>query len=425
MSNLRKTISYLQRNGLKKTTHMIVQRLRENKADEDYGERRCLEAVTVAELKTQREYAFKERPLISIVVPAYETNEEFFKVLLDSVLLQSYENFELIIADASKSRIVREVLSEYDDERIIYYKLDKNAGISGNSNAGIDFAKGDIITFLDHDDFLEPDALFYIAKAFEEGARLVYTDEDKYNGSIYFKANRKPDFDLDLLLTNNYICHLFAADIKLVKELQGFRSEYDGAQDFDLILRCAEKVIAEAAGAALPELRQKIVHIPRVLYHWRVHPDSTAENPDAKLYAYEAGLLAVQDYYDRRNIRVKEQHTEHRGFYIAQHLDMVADSDIKYFVPDDCKPVTEDYRIICRGIFMRPEVKAIVFRTLDGNQRVMEEPYKGMKRYDSGLMHRAHMRQNMLSKAGECYCERSNGEGKLIVYAPDILFKRS
>lgn len=421
MSNIRKTISYIKRNGLKKTSHMIIQRLRENKADESYGERRCLEAVTVAELKVQREYVFKERPLISIVVPAYETNEDFLKQLLDSVLLQSYENFELIIADASKSRVVREVLSEYDDERLRYHQLKSNAGISGNSNEGLKAAKGSIVTFLDHDDFLEPDALFYIAKAFEDGARLVYTDEDKYNGSIYFKANRKPDFDLDLLLSNNYICHLFAADIEMVRQMGGFRPEYDGAQDYDLILRCAEKVMLEYKGENLGGIRAKIVHIPRVLYHWRVHPDSTAENPDAKLYAYEAGLLAVKDYYDRRSILVNEQHTEHRGFYIAEYLEETKD-ELRYTIPEGYRALTSDYKKLCKGFFIRPEVKAVVFRCLDANHKVMEDPYRGMSRYDSGLMHRAHMRQNMTALSGECYCERKNGKGELIVYAPDILF---
>lgn len=421
MSNIRKTISYIKRNGLKKTSHMIVQRLRENRADESYGEKRCLEAVTVAELKAQRDYVFKERLLISIIVPAYETNEDFLKQLLDSVLLQSYENFELIIADASKSRVVREVLSEYDDERLVYKKLEANAGISGNSNEGLKAAKGSIVTFLDHDDFLEPDALFYIAKAFDEGARLVYTDEDKYNGSIYFKANRKPDFDLDLLLSNNYICHLFAADIEIVKAVGGFRPEYDGAQDFDLILRCAQNVINEKEGEALSEIRRKIVHIPRVLYHWRVHPDSTAENPDAKLYAYEAGLLAVQDYYDRRSIKAKVQHTEHRGFYIAEYLEDVK-AELRYTIPEGYRALTPDYKKLSKAFFIRPEVKAVVFRCLDSHQKVMEEPYKGMSRYDSGLMHRAHMRQNMISLLGECCCERKNGKGEIIVYAPDILF---
>jgi len=403
---------------------MVLQRLSENKADENYPERRCNEVATVAELKSQREHIFENAPLVSVVVPAYETDEEFLRALIDSVLLQSYEKFELVIADAGGSRCVPEVLAGYDDERIVYKKLAANDGIAENTNRGIEASKGEIITFLDHDDTVEPDALFHIVSAISQGAQLVYTDEDKYDGNVYFKANRKHDFDLDLLLSNNYICHMFAVKREILDEVGGFRKEFDGAQDYDLILRCVAFVLKDMMGSDLRQMRERIVHIPRVLYHWRDHSGSTAENPEAKLYAYEAGRRALEAYCTQRGVKAVVAHTEHRGFYRIQYADRVDNRNIKYFIPENTRALQADYQSLSQGIFTREEVKMVVFRCLDKSGKVQEKPYARMKYWDSGVMHTAHMRQNVDRPNGEVYCVNENSKGRLIVYAPDIMFKR-
>lgn len=380
MGNIRKTISYLKRNGVVKTYHRIVEQKKNNNLFANYNSDRKNEIADAEELKKQANTVFDKMPLVSIVVPLYKTNENYLRAMIDSVLLQSYENWELILPDGSMDDCCSTVLFEYDDERIIYFKLDRNDGISGNTNAGISKAKGEIISFMDHDDYIEPDALYYIVKAFNEGALAVYTDEDKVrsNGDDYFMPNKKYDFNYDLFLANNYICHMFAASRDIVTAVGNLNSEFDGAQDFDFILRCVEQ-IAQINGS-YAGLEKYILHIPKVLYHWRTHELSTADNPDSKLYAYDAGLRAVRAHMRRRNIEVTVRHTDHLGYY---HIDY-------------------------KDIFTRPEVGAYVgrlarmkeyndsegpfFKNGDGK---LYNPYSGLKIYESGYMHRAKMQQDV------------------------------
>lgn len=231
-------------------------------------------------------------PLISIVVPMYRTPENFLRQMVESVQNQSYENWQLCLADGSEDGSCTELLKKLaaEDGRITYKVLKKNLGISGNTNEALALAKGDWIALLDHDDLLAKHALYEAVKVMEAHpeTEVIYTDEDKVSMDLktYFEPYAKSDFNLDLLRSNNYICHFFFAKKSLVDEIGPFRPMFDGAQDYDFILRCTEK----AAG---------IYHIPKILYHWRCHQFSTAENPESKMYCYEAGRQAVLAHLER------------------------------------------------------------------------------------------------------------------------------
>jgi len=260
-------------------------------------------------LEKQRKTKIKPEILISIAVPAYRTPETFLRQMIDSVRNQTYPHWELCIVNGSPDdEDMARVLGEYTaaDSRIIVKNLEENLGISGNSNAALDMASGDFTGLLDHDDLLAPNALFEIAKAASghPDCDVIYTDEDKVTTDLreHFQPHLKPDFNLDLLRSNNYICHFFLARTALLKKTGGFREAFDGAQDYDLILRCTEQA-------------REIVHVPEILYHWRTHKASTADNPASKMYAYEAGKRAIEEHLKRCKVRGTVSHTPDYGFY--------------------------------------------------------------------------------------------------------------
>lgn len=248
-------------------------------------------------------------PSISIVLPVRDPPLPWLRRCLDSVLAQTYPHWQLCIADdASRSGAVRRLLREYAArEPRIALRLRENHGhICEASNSAIELAAGGYIGFLDHDDELAPSALAEVARAIAEHprARLFYTDEDKIDESgRRFEPNFKPAWNPDLLRAQNYICHFVAIDAALVREAGGLRPGYEGAQDHDLLLRCAER-LDDA----------QIVHIPQVLYHWRVLPESTALSGGAKPYAREAGRRAIEEHYGRTGVRARVEVTEH-GYY--------------------------------------------------------------------------------------------------------------
>ena len=255
-----------------------------------------------------------ERPVkISIAVPVYHTPEPFLRAMIESVKRQTYPYWELCLADGSpEDEGLRQMLLQYakEDDRIVVRILEKNLGIAGNTNAALEMATGEYIGLLDHDDFLEPDALFWIASEMEslDWPDLLYTDEDKtsQDGSEYFQPNFKPDYNPDLLRSNNYICHFLVAERDLVAHAGGFDSKYDGAQDYDFILRCTE----QANG---------ICHIPKVLYHWRTHAQSTADNPISKQYAYDAGARAIEAHLKRVGLAGTVERKKDFGFYRVRY----------------------------------------------------------------------------------------------------------
>ena len=256
-------------------------------------------------LKQSRE-SFPGSPLFSIVVPLYKTPENYLAELVDSVRAQSYGNWELCLADGSEGEeLGRFLKKQYGrDQRIRYRHLDSNEGISGNTNQAIQMAGGDYIVFADHDDFLTPDALYENMKLLSRHpeAELIYSDEDLTNkDGVPYDPHFKPDFNPEYLCSINYICHLVVVKRELLQEVGPLDPEYDGAQDYEFLLRCIEKT-------------DRIFHIPRVLYHWRSHQGSTAGNEDNKQYAIDAGRKALLDHYRRMGI---EAEVEYTGFTVV------------------------------------------------------------------------------------------------------------
>ena len=238
-------------------------------------------------------------PKISIVVPLYNTPLNFLEELLDSVVNQTYRNWELCCVDAGQDTAVSQHVQARAkaDPRIRYQKLTENEGIAGNTNHGFELATGDYIALLDHDDILHPCALWYTAQAIvEQGADFVYTDEATFEGKVenVVLYHFKPDFMLDNLRSNNYICHLTTFSKVLMEQAGGGeRAEYNGSQDYDLFLRLTEKA-------------RKIVHIPHALYYWRSSPNSTASDISAKTYCIDAGIAALKAHYARCGVAVDD-----------------------------------------------------------------------------------------------------------------------
>lgn len=262
---------------------------------------------TAKELEEQRKTKFKVEPKISILVPMYHTPVKYFEELVDSLIHQTYRNWELCLADGSeeKNKEILKIASK--DERIKYQFLNRNQGISANTNAALKCATGDYIALLDHDDVLADFALYEIVKVIneKEEVEFIYSDEDKCTKiENRYDPHFKPDFAIDTLRSVNYICHFSVFKKELMDKLGGFRSEFDGAQDYDIILRMAEQA-------------KSIVHIPKILYHWRVHPASTAASTagDAKPYAFEAGKKAIESHLERVGLKAKVEHGISLGIY--------------------------------------------------------------------------------------------------------------
>nr|WP_317344336.1 glycosyltransferase family 2 protein [Blautia caecimuris] len=266
-----------------------------------------------AALEKQRHHHFEYSPLISVAVPAYRTPEKFLAQMIDSLLAQTYGNWELCIANGSpEDSAMKKVLEEYTkkDSRIRVSELTENKGIAGNTNAALEMAQGEFVGLLDHDDLLAPNALYEIALALGKDRALdaVYTDEDKVTTELdeHFQPHLKPDFNLDLLRSNNYICHFFVVRRSIVQKVGGFRQEFDGAQDHDFIFRCIETA-------------EKVGHIPEILYHWRTHKASTADNPASKMYAFDAGKRAIEAHLKRTGTEGIVSHTPDLGFFRVKY----------------------------------------------------------------------------------------------------------
>lgn len=299
-------MAYIKKHGLSSFVSQLKREV--EPAYEDYDTWMKEQKASRRELKIQRSENFSYKPLISVIIPLYNTPLNFLKEILDSLIVQSYQNFEVCLADGSSNDSVEEfVRNRYSKEaRIIYKRLTENLGISANTNAALEMASGEFIMLSDHDDVVEPDALYQMVKVLNDDPQtdIIYTDEDKIDleGKKYYDPNFKPDFNIDLLRSNNYICHIFVVRKAIIDQAGVFRKEFDGAQDFDFILRCTEQT-------------GNIKHIPKVLYHWRSHPNSTAGNPDSKQYAVDAGRRAVEEHYARVGIDAKAEQTEIFGIY--------------------------------------------------------------------------------------------------------------
>ncbi len=251
---------------------------------------------TLDQLTKQKSTKFNYEPLISIITPTYNTPINFLTDMIQSVQNQTYSNWELCIADGSSNTSVYEHLKFFSqkDSRIRVIRLDKNEGISGNSNAALTIAKGDFIALLDHDDLLTPNALYEVVRKINDNPTcdMLYSDEDKTDkdGKQFSNPYFKPDFSIDLLNSYNYICHFLVLKKTLLdKAGKFFDSKFDGAQDYDLILRCSEQA-------------DNVAHISQILYHWRIHNNSTAASAESKPYTHIAGKKALIEHFKRLGI---------------------------------------------------------------------------------------------------------------------------
>ena len=375
-TSVAKVRRYFKKNGFINTLYATIERVF-FACHKDY----TYKAPSKEKLTEQRNTVFSDNLLISIVVPTYETKETHLREMIDSVVGQTYGTWELVLADASNSNKVSEVANTYKDARIVYKKLANNAGISENTNQGILEAKGQYIALLDHDDLLTQDALFEMVikinneKKDGKLAKIIFSDEDKCNsdGSKFFEPNFKPGYNKELLFTNNYICHLLVCEAKLMKEIL-LRKEYDGAQDFDFVLRATSYVNKEREAG----MNVSICHVPKVLYHWRCHENSTAENPESKMYAYEAGKRAVQAAFNEAGRNLTVIHGKHLGYY---------QPEIDY--KEQLFEQNTSLGLIGGAIYKHSKVIA---GAMDEEGNVL---YKGLHKKFQGYMNRAHLMQNV------------------------------
>ena len=306
--NITRGIRYVKKNGFFALNAVIKSHVQDSV---HYHEWFMANRITPEQLQMQKGIRFAYQPLISLLVPAYHTPIKMLEELLESVQNQSYENWELCIAVGSADdSAMKAVLERYhsEDERIQYRILTVNKGISENTNEALAMVKGEFVAPLDHDDLLEPDALFEVVKALQDHMDIVYTDEDKVNAELseYSEPNFKPDFSIDLLRSQNYITHLFVVRTEILQKVGGFRKEFDGAQDYDVILRCIEQT-------------EQIAHVPKILYHWRMIEGSTAVDPESKMYCYEAGKAAIQQHLKRLGIAAEVEHAKLLGRYHVRY----------------------------------------------------------------------------------------------------------
>ena len=316
-SYAKKGSRYLQSHGIKALVGKAAGKIKSlNTMPKSYQKWIRKHLPSEKELQQQRKTKFDIAPKISIVVPLYKTQDTYLKKLVSSIKAQTYTNWELCLSDGSgKNSPIRKLLEQIaaEDNRIKVIFHEESLQISENTNDAIGAATGDYIAFADHDDELTPHALFECVKALNNNPeiKVFYSDEDKMtmDGNKFFQPHFKPDFNIDLLCTVNYICHLFVVHREVIEKVGVLRREFDGAQDYDFIFRCVEKVGADM-----------IYHIPKILYHWRCHENSTSENPESKLYAFEAGQRAVQAHYDRIGVKAKVYKGEYLGLYRTRFI---------------------------------------------------------------------------------------------------------
>ncbi|MBQ2917032.1 MAG: glycosyltransferase [Clostridia bacterium] len=293
MNAIKTVIKSLKNDGIRKTFTRIKKHF-QNEEKKEYYKWIKKNTPSKKEIKAQRQHKFSNTPKISIVIPLYNTPKKYLLELINYVQNQTYSNWELCLADGSTKPLEYLTKVVEKDKKIKYQILKENKGISGNTNEALKLATGDYIALLDHDDLLPINSLYEIVKAINENpeAEFIFTDEDKFTDikkKTRYEPNFKPDYAFDTFTSYNYICHFSVFKKELMDKLKGFNEQFDGSQDYDLILRAVENA-------------KQVVHIPKILYHWRVHPSSTAGNAAAKPYCFEAGKNAVQAHLKRKGL---------------------------------------------------------------------------------------------------------------------------
>ena len=332
-----------------------------------------------ARAKEERETVFDRMIKISILVPLYNTPEPFLRDMITSVLNQTYQNWELCLADGSDGehgevgRICREYLEK--DSRIVYQKLLKNEGISGNTNECLKLATGEYIGLFDHDDILHPSTLYEYVKAVnEQDADYIYCDETTFkNGDInkMLTMHFKPDYAVDNLRANNYICHFSVFAKRLLEGEELFRSRFDGSQDHDMILRMTDRA-------------KHIVHIPKLLYYWRCHEGSVASGIDAKPYVVAAAKGAVADHL-RRHGFTHFQITSTRAFETIFKIryEIIGDPMISIVIPN--KDHAADLKRCITSILEKSTYENYEIVIVENGSETKEifEYYTSLKEYDN------------------------------------------
>lgn len=372
-SKIKHGLRYLKTNGIRPLLGKISFHTRAKAVDfnDEYNQWFRAQRTSKAELDRQRAHHFEKRPLISLIVAAYNTPIDLLEKMIDSVREQTYDNWQLCIADGSTNDKVEQYLSAHPDPKISWCRLEDNLGISGNMNAAAALANGDYIALYDHDDFLEPDCLYEVVKAINEKEyAFIYTDEDKYEDASgrFVGPNFKPDISPALLEATNYICHFLAVRRDVYDQVGELRSEYDGAQDFDLVLRLMDIVKPE-----------DVHHIPRILYHWRMCEGSTALNADSKKWAYTAGERTLKDWLKRNHLPGKIIETGVPGHYHIR-FEPQGNPLVSIIIPN--KDHASDLRICVDSIMRRMHYRNFEVIVVENNSTEPEtfEEYDHLKK---------------------------------------------
>lgn len=353
------------------------------------------------ELEKQRETTFEFMPKISIVVPMYNTPEKYFKELLESITEQTYENWELCLADGSpeKAEYLEDLIQPLGD-KIKYKLLSENKGISGNSNEALKLATGDFIALLDHDDIIPKFALYEIVKTINENPDVdfIYTDEDKIleENEKRISPHFKQDYAIDTLRSYNYICHFSIFKKELMDKLGGFNSEFDGSQDYDLILRATEQA-------------KHIVHIPKILYNWRISSTSVASGAAAKPYAYEAAKRAILASIERHGIHgAKVEDSRIIGLYKVTYP-VKGEPKISIIIPnkDHKKDLKRCIKSILKSTYKNYEIIIVENNSKEKN---IFKYYKKLEKNPNIKIEKCEMSIFNYSKLNNYGASKANGE---------------
>lgn len=440
---IKKGIQCLKDYGVRELLVRVIER--KKRQDIPYDAWYQSQKIDETEWKRQRAESaeWNVRPVVSICVPLYKTPEKFLCEMIDSVCNQTYGNWQLCLADGSPDMALEGVIKAHypEETRIRYKHLDANLGIADNTNAAFALAEGEWIGLLDHDDILAPEALYESMKAAGVGCadvktvvtesvlkdeiEAVYSDEDKITEDLtcHFDPHFKPDYNLDLLCSNNYITHFFIVKRAIVEQVGGFCKDFDGSQDYDFILRCTTKA-------------KKTAHVPRILYHWRTSENSTAENPASKMYAFEAGKRAIETHLQKEGIRAEVLYTKGLGFYqvkyqlqgspavsvisygeenVSEIAERIAKENGEYLLllgKGVCKPSDADIQEMlshcqqCAVATIGPKLidkkkKVYSAGQIFGRESIGKDVYVGLPSHYYGYMHRAstQIAYSMLNRA--------------------------
>ena len=372
-SYIKEQVQSIKKNGWKATfaemkRYMVMGTLAE--PEDIYQKWIAANEPTEEELEEQRNHKFEHNPKISIIIPMYNTPVKFFGELVDSLISQTYTNWELCLADGSNEENpeLKDIYSK--DSRIKYKFIGENKGISGNTNEALTLATGDFIGLLDHDDILPVFSLYEVVKCINNHPEVdfIYTDEDKFEevGGKRYDPYFKSDFGPDTLRANNYICHFSVFRKDLMEKLGGFRSDFDGAQDYDILLR-------------MSEIAEHIYHIPKILYHWRVHELSTAKaGAHAKPYAYEAGKKAVQAHIDRLGLKGTVEAGNTLGTYKVNY-EVIGNPKVSIIIPN--KDYASTLKVCLKSIIKLTTYKNYEIIVVENNS-TEDETFEYYKKID-------------------------------------------